>query len=73
MTRVQFNTMHTLVLFYFFTVSDNMFYGGYEVMKMAVWYATKMNAADQFRQRVSWALAQLLVVTLNQVSIFPVS
>lgn len=46
-----------------------MFYGGFDVQKQAVWYKVKIQAQDQFRQRASWALAQLLVVTLNQVCI----
>jgi hypothetical protein len=44
-----------------------MFYAAFFVMKESVFYMTKLQAQDQLRHRVAWALSQLLVVTQNQV------
>ena len=35
---------------------------------MAAAYVTNLKAEDQLRHRIAWALAELLVVTQNQVS-----
>lgn len=53
--------------FQFFGVSNEMFYAGFNHQDPAVSFITKLTAEDQLRQRVAWAFAEQIVVTLNQV------
>jgi len=53
--------------FQFHGVSNQMFYPGYIHQDPSTSFITKLTAEDQLRQRVAWAFAELIVVTLNQI------
>lgn len=53
--------------FQFQGVSNQMFHAGYIHQDPSTSFITKLTAEDQLRQRVAWAFAELIVVTLNQV------
>ena len=41
----------------------------YADQKKSVWMMTALESEDQLRQRVAWALSQILVITPNQIRI----
>ena len=55
-------------MFRFFETGGGPFAGGLGQQKRNVWSMVALTATDQLRQRVAWALSQILVVTPNQVS-----
>jgi hypothetical protein len=54
-------------MFRMFTNARSGFFGGFGNQKGNVWSQIALEANDQLRQRISWALSQIFVVTPNQV------
>jgi hypothetical protein len=53
--------------FKFFETASSVFNNGFGRQKENVWSMVALEAPDQLRQRVAWALSQILVVTPNQI------
>ncbi len=53
--------------FKFFETASSVFFNGFGRQRENVWSMIALEAPDQLRQRVAWALSQILVVTPNQI------
>ena len=54
-------------MFRFFETGSSVFFNGHGRQKENVWSMVALDAPDQLRQRVAWALSQIFVVTPNQI------
>ena len=55
-------------MFRFFESASSVFFGGFGRQRSNVWSMVALYGPDQLRQRVAWALAQILVVTPAQIT-----
>ena len=54
-------------MFRMWETANGVFYPGFGNQKSNLWAMVALEAPDQLRQRVAWALSQILVVTPNQI------
>ena len=54
-------------MFRMWETANGAFYPGFGRQKSNLWSMVALEAPDQLRQRVAWALSQILVVTPNQI------